>query len=99
MAEVTIRLFPDPTTGKKNIVISMRSDEDALPHEHEQQHRALVGKLINGGILKAEELGTITVTREQEAKQPAPGQRNEPPPQRLTRLDKKVDRLIIKARE
>jgi hypothetical protein len=24
----------------------MRSDEDALPHEHEQQHEALVEKLI-----------------------------------------------------
>jgi hypothetical protein len=79
MAEMTIRLFPDPTTGKKNIVISLRSDADALPHEHEQQHRALVDKLINGGLLKAEELGTITVTREEEAKQPAPAQKDQPP--------------------
>jgi hypothetical protein len=71
MAELTIRLLPDPKTGKKNIVISMKSDEDALPHEHEQQHRALVDKLINGGLIKAEELGTITVTREEEAKEPA----------------------------
>jgi hypothetical protein len=82
MAELTIRLYPDPTTGKKNIVISMKSDADALPHEHEQQHRALVDKLINGGILKAEEVGTITVSREEEAREPAPTQRNEPPPQR-----------------
>jgi hypothetical protein len=72
MAEMTIRLMPDPSTGKKNIIISLRSDDDALPHEHEQQHRALVDKLINGGLLKAEELGTVTVTREEEAKQPAP---------------------------
>jgi hypothetical protein len=71
MAELTIRLLPDPATGKKNIIISMKSDADALPHEHEQQHRALVDKLINGGLLKAEELGTITVTREEEAKEPA----------------------------
>jgi len=70
MPELTIRLVPDPTTGKRNIIISMKSDEDALPHEHEQQHRALVDKLIHGGILKAEELGTITVSREQEAKEP-----------------------------
>jgi hypothetical protein len=71
MAELTIRLWPDPETGKKNIIISLKSDEDALPHEHEQQHRALVDKLINGGILKAEELGTITVTREEDAKEPS----------------------------
>ncbi len=79
MAEMTIRLMADPTTGKKNIIISLRSDEDALPHEHEQQHRALVDKLINGGILKAEELGTITVTREEEAKQPATPQTTQAP--------------------
>ena len=40
MPEMTIRLQIDPATGKKNIVVSLRSDEDALPHEHEQQHRA-----------------------------------------------------------
>lgn len=71
MAEMTIRLIPDPVTGKKNIVVSLRSDEDALPHEHEQQHRALVDRLVNGGILKAEEIGKITVEREEEEKEPA----------------------------
>jgi hypothetical protein len=71
MAEMTIRLIPDPQTGKKNIIIALRSDEDALPHEHEQQHRALVDKLIEGGIVKAEEMGTITVEREEDEKAPA----------------------------
>jgi hypothetical protein len=66
MAEMTIRFLPDPATGKRNIIITLRSDEDALPHEHEQQHRALVEKLINKGVIKAEELGEITVTREEE---------------------------------
>jgi FtsH ternary system domain X3-analog len=64
MAEMTIRLRCDPATGKKDIIISLRSDEDALPHEHEQQHRALVDKLIEGGVLKAGELGKIVVERE-----------------------------------
>ena len=72
MAEMTIRLIPDPDTGKKNIIISLRSDEDALPHEHEQMHRALADKLINGGIVKASELGQITVEREDDEKQGAP---------------------------
>ena len=70
MAEMTIRLIPDPATGKKNIVIALRSDEDALPHEHEQMHRALVEKLVDGGLLKAEEVGQIVVEREEEK---APG--------------------------
>jgi FtsH ternary system domain X3-analog len=63
---MTIRLIPDPATGKKNIIISLRSDSDAMPHEHEQQHRALVEKLIEGGLMKESELGKITVEREEE---------------------------------
>jgi hypothetical protein len=66
MPELTIRLRCDPATGKKDVIISMRSDEDALPHEHEQQHRALVDKLIEGGIVKAGEVGKIVVEREEE---------------------------------
>jgi hypothetical protein len=66
MAEMTIRLIPDPSTGKKNIIISLKGDEDAMPHEHEQSHRALVDKVLNGGLVKQSELGTITVERETE---------------------------------
>ncbi len=69
MAEMTIRLIPDPDTGKKNIIISLRSDEDALPHEHEQMHRALVNKLIEGGIAKAGD--QITIEREEDEKEAA----------------------------
>ena len=65
MAEMTIRLRCDPETGKKDIVIALKSDADALPMEHEQQHRALVEKLIEGGLIKASELGQIVVEREQ----------------------------------
>ena len=71
MPEMTIRFIPDPATGKKNIIITLRSDEDALPHEHEQQHRALVEKLIDKGLITAEELGEVVVTREEEQGQPA----------------------------
>jgi hypothetical protein len=71
MAEMTIRLRTDPTTGKKDIIIDLHSDEDALPHEHEQRHRALVQRLIEGGVLKAEELGQIVVEREQSAGAPS----------------------------
>jgi len=71
MAEMTIRFIPDPVSGKKNIIITLRSDADALPHEHEQQHRALVEKLINKGLVKPDELGDIVVTREEEEAEPA----------------------------
>ena len=69
MAEMTIQLQIDPATGKKNIVVSLSSDADALPHEHEEMHRKLVDKLIQGGLLKASEVGKIVVQREEEKPQ------------------------------
>lgn len=72
MAEMTIRLQRDPATGKQNIIIKLRSDEDALPQEHEQMHRALVDRLINGGILKADEVGNLLIEREEETATPEP---------------------------
>jgi hypothetical protein len=72
MPEMTIRLRCDPVTGKKDIVISLRSDADALPHEHEQMHQQLVEKLIHGGVVKASEVGKIVVEREEEEGESAP---------------------------
>jgi hypothetical protein len=76
-------LVRDPHTGKQNIIVKLRSDEDALPHEHELQHRALVDKLINGGLVKADEVGNVLVEREEETATPEPA-RNEPEKQRQT---------------
>ena len=76
MAKMTIRLEIDPATNKKNIIVSLSSDADALPQEHEQQHRELVEKLIQGGVLKASELGKIIVEREEEEREPAAPQRS-----------------------
>ena len=72
MAEMTIRLVFDPSTGKRNIVVSLRSDEDALPHEHEEQHRVLVNKLVEGGVLAASEVGQVIVEREEKQGDAAP---------------------------
>ena len=66
MPEMTIRLRRDPATGKQDIVVKLRADEDSLPHEHEQLHKALVEKLIHGGLLKPTEVGQIVVEREEE---------------------------------
>ncbi|MCU0880936.1 MAG: hypothetical protein MUF06_24465 [Pirellulaceae bacterium] len=71
MAEMTIQLKIDPATGKKDIVIALRSDDDALPHEHEQQHQRLVEKLIEGGLLQASEVGKIVVERVAKGGEPA----------------------------
>ncbi len=82
MAEMTIRLICNPATGKKDIIIKLRSDEDALPHEHEQQHRALVEKLIHGGVVAASEVGHIVVEREQPEAAPAAAAKTPPQDQR-----------------
>lgn len=71
MAELTIRLRRDPKTGKKHVVVQYHSDEDALPIEHEEDHKRLVDQLIAGGALKAAEVGDIIVERLPEEGVPA----------------------------
>ena len=82
MAEMTISLRIDPATGKKDIIVTLRSNPDALPHEHEQRHRALVDRLIEGGLLKASEVGQVIVEREETEKAPAVPTGNEPQKER-----------------
>ena len=82
MAEMTIRLRVNPETGKKDIVVSLRSDDDALPHEHEQQHRQLVEKLIEGGVVDESEVGSVIVQREEDAAIPETPIGNSPQDQR-----------------
>jgi hypothetical protein len=48
MADVTIRLTVDPETGKKDVIIDYHSDADAMPIEHEEMHKKLVGALAPG---------------------------------------------------
>jgi hypothetical protein len=73
MAELTIRLKRDPETGKHDIIIDLKSDEDALPHEHEQAHRAAVEKLLG-----KENVGKLIVEREGQREPSAPQKQEEP---------------------
>ncbi|HEY0882837.1 MAG TPA: hypothetical protein VGE37_12510 [Archangium sp.] len=81
MATLILRLDIDPTTKKKNVWVKLDSDSDALPMEHEEQHKRIVEALLAGGAVKPEELGTITIEREgqgpavKESSQDAPAQR------------------------
>jgi hypothetical protein len=84
MAEMTISLRCDPATGKKNIVVTLHSDADMLPHEHEQLHRKIVDKLIHGGLVNATELGQLVVEREEKEQQPAAPSGNAPQELRQT---------------
>lgn len=63
MAELVLRLRVDPATGRREVVVDYHSDSDALPIEHEDEHRRLAGKVVEGGLAS----GKVEVTREQEA--------------------------------
>ena len=67
MAELTIRLRKDPETGKHDIIIDLKSDADALPHEHEQMHKEAVEKIIGKN-----NVGKVIVERESEKAPAAP---------------------------
>ncbi|HEU0030190.1 MAG TPA: hypothetical protein VFQ53_06150 [Kofleriaceae bacterium] len=69
-SELTLRLRVDPVTGRREVVVDYASDADALPIEHEDEHRRLAGKVVEGGLNS----GKVEVTRAQEepaAQQPA----------------------------
>ncbi|MEZ4452210.1 MAG: hypothetical protein R3B09_22280 [Nannocystaceae bacterium] len=61
MAEVTIRLRHNPRTGEREVVIHYESDTDALPHEHERDHRALAEQLLGQPLDQL--LGAASVDR------------------------------------
>jgi hypothetical protein len=65
MPEMTIQLRCNPATGQRDIVVKLHGDEELLPTEHENLHRRLVEKLIEGGLLKSEEQGRLIVEREE----------------------------------
>ena len=51
--DLILRLRVDPETGKREIVVDYTSDSDALPIEHEEEHRQLANKVIEGGLQRA----------------------------------------------
>ena len=61
MAEITIRFRRDGKTGKREIVVHLESDPDALPHEHEQDHRRMVEALV--GLKLGADLGDVVIER------------------------------------
>jgi hypothetical protein len=62
MPDLVLRLRVDPVTGKRTVAIDYASDADALPIEHEEEHRKLAEKVMEGGLRNDK----VTVSREQE---------------------------------
>lgn len=65
MAEVTIRMISNPVTGKRDIYIEYESEDDALPHEHEKEHKGIIEQLLGKGILQPDDVGQVKVGRVQ----------------------------------
>ena len=61
--ELTIRLEIDPETRKKSLIIGYESDSDALPMEHEDEHRRLLDSLVERGIIADGEITSVRVER------------------------------------
>ncbi len=68
MAELTIRLVSNPRTGKRDIHVDYHGEDDALPMEHERDHRALVAQLVGEGVLDPDEAGEVRVRRGEPAR-------------------------------
>lgn len=62
MAELVLRLRVDPATGRREVVVDYASDSDALPIEHEDEHRRLASAVVEGGLSSA----ALEITREAE---------------------------------
>ena len=63
MAEITIKLVYNLNTGKQDVFIDFISDEDALPIEHERDHRSIIEALIGQGALSTDSVGDIVIKR------------------------------------
>ena len=66
MAEVHLRLVYNKNTSKHDIYIDYESDIDALPFEHEQEHKDIVQRLIkNAGLdqMTDDDFGEVVIRR------------------------------------
>jgi hypothetical protein len=73
MAELTISLSRDGPSGRFTVRIGYRADADAIPFEHEIQHRALVTQLFPGLEIIDDKDAAVRVERERPAQEPVVG--------------------------
>jgi hypothetical protein len=86
VGEIQIRFRMNMESGKKDILIEYESDEDAMRHEHEKDHRNIVERIVGEGLIEAEEVGEVIVERSQPGQEVArpSGEQQEPPQQQAT---------------
>lgn len=73
MGEITLKLTRDPNTGRRELIIHYESEDDALPHEHERDHRQVVEELLGRSVDDlAEELGGVDGVEIERIRKPTP---------------------------
>jgi hypothetical protein len=72
MAELTISLSRDGPSGRLSIRVAYRAGADAIPFEHEIQHRRLVAELFPGIEITDDKDAAVRVERER-SQEPAIG--------------------------
>ena len=84
MGEIKIQFSFNRETGRTDLTVDYSSDRSAMPHEHEERHEEIVERLIEGGVIRRQDLGNVEVkriphekTRGKEAAPEEPGE-NEP---------------------
>ena len=63
VARLILRLFYDPHGERRDIVVDLASDADTVAFEHEQQHKSLLDRIVNGGTFAAARDGRVVVDR------------------------------------
>lgn len=61
MNNLELRLRIDRATGKKIVEIDYHSDEDALPMEHEEEHKRLVDEVLKHAGIDPSEVERVEV--------------------------------------
>jgi hypothetical protein len=86
VADLIIRLEVDPQTKKKTVWVKYDSDSDALPIEHEEEHKRLVEALLGKGIIGKGD--KVVVEREAPARvDPAPSEASPQEPRKVAQKD------------
>jgi hypothetical protein len=73
MAELTISLSRDGPSGRYTVHVGYRADADAIPHEHEIQHRQLIMRLFPGLEIIDDKDAAVGVQWEKPAQEPVVG--------------------------
>jgi hypothetical protein len=64
MSKIILTLKKNSEDGKQELLIDYESDGDALPFEHEEDHKDLVNKILESNGLNLSDMDTILVNRQ-----------------------------------